>query len=88
MNWNIFKRLRSLESASLSHAMQLSVLISRVDTLIDRISQLERKALIANTQASIATAKAVITKKTKEQEYRRKYYQKRKAAMAALKGTS
>lgn len=37
MNWNIFKRLRSLESANLTHAMQLSVLISRVDTLSIRI---------------------------------------------------
>ena len=37
MNWNIFKRLRSLESASLSHTMQLSVLIGRVDTLSVRI---------------------------------------------------
>jgi len=73
MNWNIFKRLRTIDETQLAHALAISALLNRVSTL-------ERKNLPAKEIVEIAADKLL-----KIQAYRRAYYQKNKAEKAALK---
>ena len=71
MNWNIFKRLRAVESDSDTNAFITEVLRKRIDAL-ERSMQ-------------PAVVKADAEKLLKAQAYRRAYYQERKAAAALLK---
>jgi len=73
MNWNIFKRLRVVESDAKTNAFINEVLRKRVDAL-------ERQYLPAKEIVEIAADKLL-----KIQAYRRAYYQKNKAEKAALK---
>ena len=71
MNWNIFKRLRAVETDHDNTDASLGVLIKRVD------------ALEKSTQPAVV--KTAAEELAKIQAYRRAYYQKRKAAAALLK---
>jgi hypothetical protein len=73
MNWNIFKRLRTIDETQLAHTLAISALLNRISTL-------ERQNLPAKEIVEVAADKLL-----KIQAYRRAYYRKNKAEKAALK---